>query len=182
MDRKENKNDLRRKIKECIVKMNENSKYYKMEWALGEKENNTRFIVCKQAFCNVYGVSSSHVDNIVKEIKAGERSTQPSFNDRTKVELTYFPDLLRIAKAFGLYLSKKQVIAAKLPNSPLVLTAYGWMAAHFELVGDKAPNRDEIHLEPIYIVDVYGEYVVDMKHADMSTVSVDTFANMDELF
>ena len=90
-----------------------------------------------------------------------------------------FPSLKRIGETFGIHLSKEQVAAAKLPNSNTVLAAYGWMNEYFNLVGDMAPNRDgEIHLEPIKIVEVYNEYCIDMTHAQMECVSVDTFASI----
>lgn len=81
--------------------------YYKMKWVIGESSNNTEIVVCKQGFCNVYGVSSSHVDNIVKEIKSGQRATAPVFNDKSKVDFALFKDLQRVAKRFGLEISKK---------------------------------------------------------------------------
>jgi hypothetical protein len=150
-----------------------------MDWKIGNLMDNTLTSVCKQAFCNVHGVSSSHVDNIVKDIKKGIRTTEPAYSDKSTVELAMFPQLHKLAKGFGLYLTKKQVAAAKLPNSPTVLTAYGWMAAHFDLIGDMAPNKDgEIHLEPCHIVEVYGEYILDMQHADTAQVHVDTFASI----
>jgi hypothetical protein len=151
-----------------------------MDWKIGNKMDSTSYAsVCKQAFCNVYCVSSSHVDNVVRDIKKGIHVTEPVFNDKSKIDLSIFPKLREIAKGFGLYLSRTQVAAAKLPNSPTVLTAYGWMAAHFDLIGDMAPNRDgEIHLEPCHIVEVYGEYFVDMQNADVGSVHVDTFASI----
>jgi hypothetical protein len=115
----------------------------------------------------------------VREVKGGVSSTLRPFTDKSTVDLSLLPDLRRIAKSFGLHLTRTQVAAAKLPNSPTVLSAYGWMAAHFQLVGDMAPNcDDEIHLEPIHIVEVYGEHFQDMEHAGMPCVSVDTFGSI----
>jgi hypothetical protein len=112
-------------------------------------------------------------------LKAGIVTTAKPFSDHSTVDLALFPGLKRISAMFGIYLSKKQVAAAKLPNSPTVLAAYGWMAEHFNLVGDMAPNCDgEIHLEPIKIVEVYGEHYMDMTNASMPCVSVDTFASI----
>jgi hypothetical protein len=150
-----------------------------MCWKIGDKMKCQITGVCKTAFCNVYRVSSSHVDNIVREIKDSIVTTKRAFSDKTSADLALLPDLRRIAKAFGLHLSKTQLAAAKLPNSPAVLQAYGWMADYFELVGDYAPNCDEeIHLEPIKIVEVYGEYTIDMDIAGMIKISVDTFASI----
>jgi hypothetical protein len=78
-----------------------------------------------------------------------------------------------------MYCISTLVAAAKLPNSPTVLSAYGWMAEHFHLIGDMCPNCDgEIHLEPTHIVEVYGEHYVAMRDADMDCVNVDTFASI----
>jgi hypothetical protein len=151
----------------------------KMNWSIGDKTKTRVEGVCKQAFCNAYCVSSSHVDNILKEIKLGNQNCQRPFSDHSRVEMGMFQGLKKIAAGFGFYLSKKQVAAAKLPNSPTVLTAYGWMARHFDLIGDMVPNSGgEIHLEPIHIVEVYAEHVVDMEHAGIPYVNVDTFANI----
>jgi hypothetical protein len=150
-----------------------------MNWKIGNKMKAQIEGVCKQAFCNAHCVSSSHVDNIVREIKKGNENSMPILSDRSKIELGMLPGLSKIAKGFGLHLSVQQVAAAKLPNSPTVLTAYGWMARHFDLIGDMVPNSGgEIHLEPIQIVDVYHEHVMDMEVAGIPYVGVDTFANI----
>lgn len=152
--------------------------YAKMNWKVGDRMKTWVEGVCKKAFCNAHCVSSSHVDNIVREIKQGKQNSMTKFSDRSKVELSMLPGLRKLANGFGLYISSKQVAAAKLPNSPTVLTAYGWMARHFALIGDSAPNSEEIHLEPIHIVEVYGEHVMDMEAAGIPHVNVDTFANI----
>ena len=159
---------------------NDSSGYSKMCWSIGDVVDNTRVKgLCKTAFCNVYRVSSSHVDNIVIAIKGGVANSLKPFSDRSQVDPLMLKDLRRIAKSLGFYLTQKQVAAAKLPNSPTVLTAYGWMGDFFNLVGDTAPNcNDEIHLEPTYIVEVYGEYFQDLTSAGMDCVSVDTFASI----
>jgi hypothetical protein len=149
-----------------------------MNWKVGDRMKTWVEGVCKKAFCNAHCVSSSHVDNIVREIKQGKQNSMTKFSDRSKVELSMLPGLRKLANGFGLYISSKQVAAAKLPNSPTVLTAYGWMARHFSLIGDSAPNSEEIHLEPIHIVEVYGEHVMDMEAAGIPHVNVDTFANI----
>ena len=78
-----------------------------------------------------------------------------------------------------MHLTQRQIASVSLPNSPAVLTAYGWLADHFKLVGDWIPNLGgEIHLEPIHIVEVYAEYNKDIIDAGMRTISVDQFASL----
>ena len=150
-----------------------------MNWAIGDRTKTRIEGVCKQAFCNAHCVSSSHVDNIVRDIKNGHQNARRTLNDLTKVDMGILQGLRKIAKGFGLHLTKTQVAAAKLPNSPTVLTAYGWMARHFDLIGDMIPNSGgEIHLEPVQIVEVYAEHVLDMTNAGIPYVNVDTFANI----
>jgi hypothetical protein len=56
-------------VQDCIVQVNENTGYSRMSWSIGDKMKTRISGVCKTAFCNAYRVSSSHVDNIVKELK-----------------------------------------------------------------------------------------------------------------
>ena len=150
-----------------------------MCWSVGDKMKSCITGVCKTSFCRAYRVSSSHVDNIVKELKGGTSTTAKAFTDQSSADLLVLPDLRRIAAVFGLHLTKTQVAAAKLPNSPTVLSAYGWMAEYFNLIGDMAPNCDgEIHLEPIKIVDVYAKHHLAMTDAGLACVNVDTFARI----
>lgn len=166
-------------MKDCIVSTNQETGYCKMNWCIGDKMKTRIEGVCKIAFCNAHCVSPSHVDTIVREVKNFTAHSARTFTDRTVVDDFLLKDLRRIAASYGLHLTKKQVAAAKLTNSPAVLTAYGWMANYFELVGDMAPNLDgEIHLEPIHIVEIYDEYFDDMVAADMYSVRVDTFASI----
>jgi hypothetical protein len=52
-------------------------------------------------------------------LKAGIITTAKPFSDHSTVDLALFPGLKRISAMFGIYLSKKQVAAAKLPNKGL---------------------------------------------------------------
>jgi hypothetical protein len=57
-------------------------------------------------------------------------------------------------------LSREQVAAILIPNSPVSLSCYAWMDDYFKLVGDAIPNKEnEIHLEPVEIKEIYQEYV-----------------------
>lgn len=166
-------------LQACIKSIKSKSRYCTMEWAIGDKLDIRITGVCKKAFCMVYGVSSSHVDNVIKDIKNGVQAEERDFTDRSRVPVPIIQKLKRVAKSLGFYLSNRQLAAAKLPNSPTVISAYGWMARFFKMVGDMIPNSDgEIHLEPVQIVEVYGEYNADMVYAGNPMVNVDTFASI----
>jgi len=53
------------------------------------------------------------------------------------------------------------------------------MGSYFDLVGDSIPNSlGEVHLEPIDIKDVWGEYNEDMSHTGERTLSVNEFGQI----
>jgi hypothetical protein len=53
------------------------------------------------------------------------------------------------------------------------------MLHHFQLMGDYYPNcGGEIHLEPCYIVEIYGEYFQSLEAAGIKVVNVDQFASL----
>ena len=83
-----------------------------MRWSVGDKMKSCISGVCKTSFCRAYRVSSSHVDNIVKELKGGPSTTAKAFTDHSSVDLLVLPDLRRIAAGFGLHLTKTQVTAS----------------------------------------------------------------------
>ena len=68
--------------------------------------------------------------------------------------------LYAIANETGNTLSDKQMAALQIPNTVLSLSSYAWMTTYFNLMGDKAPNSEEIHLEPIDIKDIYDEVLL----------------------
>jgi len=53
------------------------------------------------------------------------------------------------------------------------------MDFYFNLVGDAMPNTNcEIHLEPIAIKEVYGEYIDDMTVSKMDTINSESFSQL----
>jgi len=65
-----------------------------------------------------------------------------------------------MAEAHGVRLSKLQLAALQLPNTPDSLACFAWLEFHFDMVGDCIPNTDgEIHLEPTKVCDIFDEYV-----------------------
>ncbi len=59
-------------------------------------------------------------------------------------------------------LDKSIVVSALTPLSDLQQTCTLWLKEHFDLYGDKAPNRDETHLCIITKVSVFEQYKREM--------------------
>lgn len=180
MTRRERREELKCIVKGCISNLSKETNRARMCWKVGDPTILQVTDVCKNCFCNVYGVSLSHVDEVVREVKSGICGDAPKLSDRTPgCDKHLLAGLRRIARSYGIHLTQRQVAAAAIPNSPLVLTAFGWMNDHFKMVGDYMPNLGgEIHLEPIHIVEIYGEYRVDIESAGIRPVHVDTFAKL----
>ena len=120
MNRAERRDHIRQILETCIVSRHSDSGYCKMEWKIGDKMKTRVSGVCKDCFCNVYGVSPSHVDMVVRELKTGTTNSSQVFSDHSTSPLAVLAGLRRVAKSFGIHLTKRQVAAAKLPNSPVV--------------------------------------------------------------
>jgi hypothetical protein len=89
--------------------------------------------------------------------------------DSTK---TRFRNIVHARKVLGhLDLDESCLHLACLPDSPASLQAYKWLTQFFELVGDKAPNRDnKVQLPGIYtkssIYDIYVHHVTTLFTGD----------------
>ena len=90
-----------------------------------------------------------------------------SFRDGDRFNPVDIHKLENVAAKFHIELSADQKAAILLPNTVKAKTCFGWMKRFFQLMGDSAPNRaEEIHLEPIDVVDIYLEYKRDLEHMD----------------
>ena len=88
-----------------------------------------------------------------------------SFRDGDRFNPVDIHKLENVAAKFHIKLSADQKAAILLPNTVKAKTCFGWMKRFFQLMGDSAPNRaEEIHLEPIDVVDIYLEYKRDLEH------------------
>lgn len=104
-------------------------------------------------------------------------STAP-LNDRSVVPADIAEDFLKATtkknkkkkdEAAGQYdhleLDSEEVrIGMLMPNGPKHHFAAAWLDAFFDLVGDKIPNSNEIHLETQDKFEIWAEYVWDMFH------------------
>jgi hypothetical protein len=115
MTRPEKKDDLRDRVKSCIESFTETGRA-RMKYSVGEKGSYYLEDVCRTCFLNVYMVSSTHVDNIVKEIKEGCQSSIRDFNDKTAVPLDLIKPLKKLGKSFGIHLSNIQLAALVIPK------------------------------------------------------------------
>jgi hypothetical protein len=86
--------------------------------------------------------------------------------------------LFKHAADNGFTLSEKHKQALRLSREPSATTAFAWMHNFFEIVGDKMPNLNEIHLEPIFVRVVWEEYVDDLKGSLIPAVSLCQFGQM----
>ena len=82
-----------------------------------------------------------------------------------------------MAAKFHINLTAEQRAAILLPNTTKYKVCHSWMKRFFVLMGDAAPNRaEEIHLEPIDVVDIYLEYKRDFDgKAEYPTLSYSAF-------
>lgn len=116
--------------------------------------------VCRSCFCHCYGVGHSYLDQICQALKSGDVNCDSTLNDNTgsyKLMPVFKRALNAIANESGNFLNYDRIAALQIPNTVLSLSTYAWMLSYFDLMGDKAPNADEIHLEPIDIKDIYYE-------------------------
>ena len=102
------------------------------------------------------------MDDICHSLKNDEVNCDIGLNDNTgayKLTPVFKRALNAMANETGHFLNHQQIAALQIPNTIVSLSEYAWMSAYFDLVGDKAPNADEIHLEPIDIKDIYEEVI-----------------------
>ena len=91
---------------------------------------------------------------------------QHSFSSLSATNAKSKPEKLTVAKIKdmlqenGINLTRKTAAAMLLTDSAPMALAQAWMDRFFSMVGDPAPNRDEIHLDAIHTVKtIYEEYL-----------------------
>jgi hypothetical protein len=97
-------------------------------------------------------------------IKKGQRNCDSEFNDKSPSPLTenkkhWLKILTQFADAVGISISQKQLAAMQVPNTEASLNCFAWMNSFFDAVGDKEPDRIEIHLDAQPIRQIHKEYV-----------------------
>ena len=67
------------------------------------------------------------------------------------------------AESIGISLCQNQIAAMQIPNSEASLSCFAWMHTFFDAIGDKEPDRFEIHLDAQPIKQLHDEYRVLME-------------------
>jgi hypothetical protein len=194
MDPRQKKKIIYSEFKQCIIKVTKKG-HYRFRYLLGEAAD--QITVCKKAFDKFHGIDHTYVDRLVqyhkkKVIRLTTYLTCSLINMTQSVRLV--PDsheskritaqemrrLEIVAETFKINLTADQKAAILIPNTVKHKTCFGWMKRFFQLMGDVAPNRaEEIHLEPIDVVDIYLEYKRDLtEHADFPTLCYSSFCGV----
>ncbi len=122
--------------------------------------------VCKTAYLFAHGISRSTLERIqaaIKDYKVSAVFGGDRFTDNSRVSDETVRRLMsKFAESLGL--DGEMIGSCRIPNTRRGLVCYGWLHWFFHLVGDKIPNKDEIHLEPIDRKEVHNEYTATMAH------------------
>jgi hypothetical protein len=174
---------FRAKIETSCVKGVTECGRLKYCWTIGVGLDTMRN-VCRVRFELVYDLGKTYVFLLGKEIKAGIVNSETNMSDRTGVgaistRKLVMDEVKSLSLREGLHMSREQLSALVLPNTPASLECFAWMKSHFTIIGDNAPNKsDEIHLEPMLIKDVYKEYKDSMTEKGIEHLQPTAFGNM----
>lgn len=86
--------------------------------------------------------------------------------DEKKDKKNLIDEFIKRASEIGIELTTEELQALKIPDSQQAMDCYGWMSWVFDLVGDKAPNKNEIQLDYVRVTDVYQEYLEDFNKSE----------------
>lgn len=70
------------------------------------------------------------------------------------------------------------VRCALTPSSTVQQQCVIWLENHFNIFGDKAPNKDEVHLSVMTKKGVYESYHTEMQRSGLKTVQYNIFVNL----
>ncbi len=103
------------------------------------------------------------MENIIICIKKNERVIhERDFNDRSSASGTkltgWLSHMNSFAESLGISLSQSQLSVMKVPNTEASLSCMAWMHEFFNAIGDKEPDRPEIHLDAQPVKQFYYEY------------------------
>jgi len=139
--------------------------------------------VCKERFMVAYDMKRTYIEDISRDLHKGHTNTAKPLNDKTSLAALDVADgigqLTRLALSHGIVLTRDQLAAIQIPNSFESVNCYGWMRFYFDMVGDQIPNSaGEIHLEPIWIKDIYAEYLECMQESNFQHLEPTQFAQL----
>ncbi len=101
---------------------------------------------------------------MIISIKRNERCVEEGgFSDRSSAkEVTSVTGWIKImhmyAERLGISLSQHMIAAMQVPNTQASLACFAWMHSFFDTVGDKEPDRLEIHLDAQPMRQIHEEY------------------------
>ena len=102
------------------------------------------------------------MDNIIRFIKNSVRSLDRPLNDKANPAVAqpgvWLKQIESVADAHGVNLTSRQLAALRIPNTEASLNCYAWMNTFFDTVGDKEPDRLEIHLDAQPVRSIHMEY------------------------
>jgi hypothetical protein len=70
------------------------------------------------------------------------------------------------------------VRAALTPRPPAYQLCKIWLEEHFEIYGDKAPNKEEVHLSVTSKRELYDSYKLSMQKSKLELVTYSVFVNI----
>lgn len=129
----------------------------------GSKSEIGSHSVCSSAFARAYGVKPARIKFLAKQIKDGFNNSTKDYSDRSLCHPQIVSSLDKVETANGKKLTETQLTAMLIPNTPVSARCAVWMDVYFGLCGDKAPNKCEIHLEPIDKKLIWIDYVQSCK-------------------
>jgi hypothetical protein len=126
--------------------------------------------VCKKSFAKAHNISSYLLE---KCSEAYRLNTEAIFlNGQCSIRECHIPDLtyaqiedvfIDNVTDFNPSTDKKMVRAVLTSISSAQQRLVSWLEDHFELYGDKTPNRDETHMIIMQKTEVYRQYVADVE-------------------
>lgn len=173
---------LMEKIRGTILNpelLKEEKRYCRHNWKIGVAPKRVVENVCRTAFQLAYGIGKSYIEVIVRSIKDFEVNLEPPLDDRAVISSHYEYLFIKMAEDRGLQLTRDQLAALRVPNSPTSVLCYSWMLIYFDVIGDLIPNSDgEIHIEPTDIKEIWAEYKEDTNFAGESYLCAEAFGRM----
>ncbi len=114
---------------------------------------------------------------MIISIKNGQRNCDVAFSDKSPTPLSqrkihWLKVFNQFADAVGVSISQKQLAAMQIPNTEASLTCFAWMHSFFDAVGDKEPDRIEIHLDAQPIRQIHKEYVEVSQSASQVQINI----------
>ncbi len=178
LNSREKKQYLLDKLSGCMTGIS-NKGYAQITFTVGTGVATQMSNVCRHCFCNCYQIGHTYLDALCAAVKAGNRVVALELSDSTPtIASPFIKNLIALAASYDIHLSPTQLGSLQVPNTVASLTCFSWLQSFFQAVGDKEPNRDEIHLEPTDIKSVHAEYRQAVADTGEEVLAYTTFLNL----